>query len=489
MVGKICLYSNEDLLFDDTYNLYASDRYGVYDYVIDICTDLTKPFADIIANYELLNKSIDEFSKYDNLDTKVKDSLYHKYYNMGKELLEKSDYIEFDMEIEEIGKYIENNPLLKNKNIVISKNIDFNYETLNRINNSFKNFDNLFFSLKDNSKLINYLLFKETTITLEKMADKVRKYSFSPMEIIMFVYDMVRERVYVDVLENEDLTLARDLTASLLGKNIVCTGFVRIFNKILNLLGIETNESILFPTKDDIGHLRSEIFVKDSKYGIDGVYFFDPTYDCKKHGNNYLSSYRFFARTKEEMDKIDLADDLVDINFQCYSKIIADDFYELYKKSGFKDIPRKLIDSINHMSVVINKKSIFTTTNPDLLRALYRNINIEKTYRNIMHLSGYYSKPIYAETMLQVLFNVRKEEMQIDSDKYAFSIYDFFEIFLKSNWMFYNRDDILLKTFFGDEYQIDKYLRMREYLENSGMNKKIICESFSKKLKKEKRLI
>ena len=74
---------------------------------------------------------------------------------------------------------------------------------------------------------------------LFRRKETIKKLHLSPLETVLYVYDLVRERKYQEEGANECHTKSRDLTSVLLGDKIVCAGFVNLFNTILEKLDIK----------------------------------------------------------------------------------------------------------------------------------------------------------------------------------------------------------------------------------------------------------
>ncbi len=75
---------------------------------------------------------------------------------------------------------------------------------------------------------------------IQDIVATVKSLNMSPLEQIMFVYDIVKKRVFNKEDKEEDAYFSRDLTSSLLGDKIVCVGFNIIFGTILTALGIDS---------------------------------------------------------------------------------------------------------------------------------------------------------------------------------------------------------------------------------------------------------
>lgn len=118
---------------------------------------------------------------------------------------------------------------------------------------------------------------------LDNVVKDVEKYNFTPFEKIMYIYDVVKDRYFQYADEEESYLESRDLARVLKSKKIVCFGFAILFKSILDKLDIE-NEIVYLNSMTDekVGHVRNLICVKDSKYELDHILYFDATWDSKK---------------------------------------------------------------------------------------------------------------------------------------------------------------------------------------------------------------
>lgn len=136
--------------------------------------------------------------------------------------------------------------------------------------------------------------------------------NLSPLEKVTLVYDLVKSNYYKEEEKGSGSSLSRYITKMVNNTSIVCVGYVDLLSRTLKELGFKTFPEFLRTKSENEpeGHARILINIKDEKYGIDGYYFFDPTWDNAKDkriiGNfskNYtptnqfadaLSSYKFF---------------------------------------------------------------------------------------------------------------------------------------------------------------------------------------------------
>lgn len=174
------------------------------------------------------------------------------------------------------------------------------------IKEQYQHNSNIYFYIEGNTHPISLTDFEKTYNIINNIVSKIQKLNLSPLEQIMYVYDLVRDRVYKEELITEPPYISRDLTSVLLGDRIVCVGFTNFFNQILENLGITSKKDHLKSIdSNEPNHVRNIVYVYDKKYNIEGNYLFDLTLDCKDNidDNTYLNSYRYFAKTKKEMDR------------------------------------------------------------------------------------------------------------------------------------------------------------------------------------------
>ena len=184
--------------------------------------------------------------------------------------------------------------------------------------------------------------------------------NLSPFEKYLFVYNLVK--TFKAYKENEDYPGAsRNIYEILDNEYMVCVGYAHLLQNLLRRLGIESYditvdvEGGLDNVKDDVtilpervvdkktgeekvvepeavGHARAQIHLVDEKYGIDGYFFADPTWD------NYLEQdfYLFSLMSNNEYNGI-----------RRYNYIRIDRIDELFFVVDIEEFYRKLTFLIN----------------------------------------------------------------------------------------------------------------------------------------------
>ncbi len=475
---------------DSGFNYAFSYEPEPYGYSISINTDLREDFNSLISTTGDMENLLDldiELSEREGDEESAK--FFKKAKGNTKKLLKAAQYVYFDFDMKEIVDYVQKNPALKSKKVIVTDILELNSEVISTVKSLFgEDTSYIYFNVVGNDSAISFQEYVDFINCIDNMVLEVERFDLSPLEKIMYVYDMVRNRVYQREDENESMTVSRNLSSALLGDKIVCLGYARIFMILLEKLGIKSNLSILDDVKDSVeGHVRNEIYVQDEKYGVNGVYYFDSTWDSRKRGddNYYLLSYKYFALTKSQMDNIDNGR-LISTNFPCFSEDFVEVFEEQVSKGGIFSLSDSMIDSINHMSKIIDHTRIIDKVYLKFLKLA--TITANEISERLNLLVPYFNRPLSAETLLQVLFNVRKIQYYSDPIKYPFGRDEFYNTVLLSKWKFKGTEEenlfLALFDYDAEEERKIKATQMRRYLQSTELDKSIQQVRVTKMLRK-----
>lgn len=258
-----------------------------------VCEELKENFDDIIiANSE---KSLISYFKYRDLVEK------------------KGIYLDRELNEDELEnlKYI-------NPDLLITLNID-NFEYINVVNKKLKELgkNNIIKVKLDDKVKFNEFIFNNTLdgniyvetpdlenvslqdyLKFEKLLYEMIKHTnnLSPFEKYIYAYNITKQ--FKDYKENENnKNDSRKLYSLLVNEYMVCVGYSRLFGDLLSKMGIENKDLSVSVdiSYDDVsnyeiefkevvmtegaGHARRYIHIVDPKYGIDGYYVADPTWD------------------------------------------------------------------------------------------------------------------------------------------------------------------------------------------------------------------
>ena len=143
--------------------------------------------------------------------------------------------------------------------------------------------------------------------SIEKVANKIKKHNFSPIEKLLNAYISVTQRDYRVEEENEDPSISRSIYGVLNSNKIVCVGYSSLLKAIMASVddkNIQIVENTIATSVDGLyadGYHRDLIVhIKDEKYGINGYFLLDPTWDSK----NKICKLNFFLVPLEDIDNL-----------------------------------------------------------------------------------------------------------------------------------------------------------------------------------------
>ncbi len=350
----------EDCYILDKYNeeylncLYASYKEKIYDlnnsFLSCYVSENDHIFIDIdtIDNFNLLKEFIDRIK---NIDIVIKASNTEKVFNFISSL---------------------------NENEVSNVYINYQFSSENA-------------SVKDYKNMIS---------KINSLVHTIKSLNLSELETVMVVYDIVKANEYKKK-SFDDPSLTRAVHNVVLGDGCVCAGFSNYFNYLLNELGIKSYPVILDHNNRITRHQRSIMYVNDKKYGVNGIYMFDPTYDCKKN-NNYVNNYDYFLQSVSYFKKC-FGDEYIDA-----SSLGNHDVYTLLDTSN-KDLDdMELIDygnlnkTISYLNRMCGKKNDYSSM-----------FDLEKNKKCVNKYKRLLSREVDFNKFMNLLFNVKQVEEEI----------------------------------------------------------------------------
>ena len=350
----------EDCYILDKYNeeylncLYASYKEKIYDlnnsFLSCYVSENDHIFIDIdtIDNFNLLKEFIDRIK---NIDIVIKASNTEKVFNFISSL---------------------------NENEVSNVYINYQFSSENA-------------SVKDYKNMIS---------KINSLVHTIKSLNLSELETVMVVYDIVKANEYKKK-SFDDPSLTRAVHNVVLGDGCVCAGFSNYFNYLLNELGIKSYPVILDHNNRITRHQRSIMYVNDKKYGVNGIYMFDPTYDCKKN-NNYVNNYDYFLQSVSYFKKC-FGDEYIDA-----SGLGNHDVYTLLDTSN-KDLDdMELIDYGN-----INKTISFLNRMCGKKNDYSSMFDLEKNKKCVNKYKRLLSREVDFNKFMNLLFNVKQVEEEI----------------------------------------------------------------------------
>ena len=484
---NIFLYDENDCEYSEIYERkYGLDIDEKLNLVLNLNICSNVKYCDFIKDYTQMQRDFKkdyELQKLlpieDEIDEEQVLSLYKKYIVRDeleyKKLFDENEYIYISGEYKDLVKFLNNNKdELKDKKIVINRKLYLSEsKDIEFILNNFSSFNNLYFMLEGNIKIISLEELSLTYKSIKTICEKIRKYNLSPLEVLVFVYDLVRNREYKKEEENEDAVLSRDLTKVLLGDKIVCVGFANVFDAVLKSLGFSSKLDMLSAINiQNPSHARNTVYLKDNKYGVEGIFYFDPTFDCKKEdGNAFLNSFKCFARNKNYME-YNYGKRFRDLLFEKFNVDFVGHVEDIINKQGIENLSNDDVIKINDISKFIDgdnliDREILFKLKHNLFGVTEKDLDGHYIIKRLYEYLELFESIIPNKILMDAIYNVRKIEYYENNELYSLDLNDFYEIYKNSHYGFcINPQNRLLASIFGfnsgEDISIDEYIEDRE---------------------------
>lgn len=412
-------------------------------------------------------------------------------------LLNEVDYIRLNFSKIDPLEFIKNNPYILNNKVVIDDPLDINdFDKLKGIMRKYEGLhDKLYIYLTNNSDYVTLKDCYETLYEIEKNTEDIKNLGLSPMETIMCVYDVVKSNIYTPEGEGENPLKSRDIT-SITKKNnesIVCVGFANKFDAYLRKLGFMNSHVVYLDEINNpaLSHARNAVYVKDTKYNIDGYYYFDTTFDSKasEEDFDFIDNYSYFAKSLREMLSLDEDDgyEFVYKDIPGFSFEMADNIRRIIKKGSISNLDYYRT-AINRVCGNLGIPSLIDFSIMLSIKDNHMLFDGKEFMNKFNYIFSKYDKQIPAEVMIRLLNNVRKVEYQIDNNLCNYSYQNIKKIFKLSNWKFKDihltPEDRLLRSIFEGEHTVtyDDYFDAyaREIDLNNSINEVVNAKKFKR---------
>lgn len=287
----------------------------------------------------------------------------------------------------------------------------------------------------------------ETNNTLNSIIDKVQSANLSPYERYLAVYNWVSGFVYSAEGVNEHSTTSRRVVEVLTGNKIVCTGFVSLLTTLCEKLDIPAKEFIVLG--DNGLHSRALIKMVDPKYGLNGIYQADPTFDSGSSNANKNGTRSFFhhllplkfndGREITAGDSAKPLFDFINLEGEELNKSIdfgihkngTEAYFELSKKNmlgtsliSYEEVGAYFENKVKHTNnnktySEDTKKTMLKEISEDKERTLNKAIDRNKIYIRSFHNKVNQSEPVSIVNFANALAISYAKVKVLDNPKYT----------------------------------------------------------------------
>ena len=364
---------------------------------VDSC-DLEEVF-DVLKHR---NKDLPQFidikvTDYSFLESFVKniDSLYAGGPSKEDEVLSESTSNSFEDNLGPVTVSFELDPV----------NIDLS--VLKRIEE--RECENIRKMIKENSETLSFSQAIQTEEKIRSLLEPVMAIQdqLSPFELYTKLYEVAKD---FKSYQKEDEKImspweSRSVSNILFNDYIVCAGYVNLLQTFCKRFGLDTSDmhlSVMHEEQENVavsGHARLLVHMKDEKYGIDGVYVSDPTWDSM---GDY--KYNHLLMTFEEVGRERDSEGIFDVTFHPYDFLkvkTKEELDEMLKNPTLREMFRKLPTSLRS----IDKGAFLSSCGYDY------NLEKEETKEKLKdYCVSFQQEPVGGDKILSSLVHIYQLE-------------------------------------------------------------------------------
>ena len=338
-------------------------------------------------------------------------------------------------------------------------------------------------------KLEEYLNEEEQ---LENLIKPIRESSLSPLERYLAVYNVVKKyKKYKENMENPNE--ARYIKNILKNEYIVCVGFSRLLNDLLNRVNIPSKEiSVQVDTSYDKGYTQEEIPVvkegharclvkiNDEKYNINGIYVCDPTWDNNLDVDLYLNSLLTFDRKKEatRLEFLSKEDLLLDFhNYEEFNTKLNYFINRVLRKNGSSNEQNKETIKTIYLVLYSEIMEILFDLDINLYKQFYQKYRVLLQNKNdsLEKLEPIFNNMIneYAEYIIPLVNNNVELSTILEAAKEVKKNIDKLNEQQLNEWYEKTKEINFQESLYSFPYKYDSSLNKEAYLESDNKPRKL----------------
>lgn len=239
---------------------------------------------------------------------------------------------------------------------------------------------------------------------IASVSDNIIKYQLSPLEELIYVYDILKMRDYKKANNEKSFSRSRDLNKILFDDKIVCEGYANIMQSVLGMLGINSVLKYYDNTNLKTGHVSNLVYLYDKKYYIEGLFEFDATWEASRQKDYRINSYVWFGNGQVIKNALARQHNLLPSQYN--ERLPFDNLEKLYKTEAphmiLNPILKRIYEKFGDQETIQSINSLTPEENDKLIKKTLNMVNTE----------------INVESFLKAFYKVRRIEHALNPMAY-----------------------------------------------------------------------
>lgn len=373
---------------------------------IDLMLDANDNLNDVKIKQKIESSIVDHIKYLEELEDIIESdkeiTILKEHLNKKINIFDGIEYIYFDCDIRDIKYFLVNNKQLKQEKIALIVSENYDISELKEIIEEFKEWDNIYISIsldEEPIKLHNYI---KSTLYVNEFVTNIKKLKLSPLEEMMIIYSTISNKT---LTRDNSTTRGNEIISTNLSAKEICS----LYEDLLNKLKYKYITCDCYIDNNFYNKICYGIYINDSKYGIDGIYYFSPVLETLMNNNTSNQSFNFFAQTTYDFENNSELD--IKLDKKLDDELIYQ-FLNLVSTGGLISIGSDIYSSINTISDLILGERIIPPEYknresyklfPDSLK---KKIDLNVIIRDVINFKDKLTTPINQSILLHLFDNM-----------------------------------------------------------------------------------
>ena len=222
----------------------------------------------------------------------------------------------------------------------------------------------------DGSTKVTFEDFVAMRATLDYFRSVIEGNNLSPFEKLVYAYDIIKSFEYE---HSKDASNSRNIHSIIRDGKIVCVGYSKFLKQLLKELDIDAVIlNVSFDNTNGRGHERNLVYIQDDKYGIDGSFALDATWDSSKNLVKVINDNgdERIGPSSQVKDTFIVEKHFDNLSQYDYFMIPESDYTQVFKEENELNIPKTSYGTDEYKKVVSKFKGGERPSLETILRAV-----------------------------------------------------------------------------------------------------------------------